>query len=192
MSLFKHIKPFISVLLLFQWRVNHMPVDKSNGRSDIQIEMMNQPYSLSYLENTLNRIIGFVNSCDIKASIVLGIFGILFSILLSDSIVHKIFLPIKSAIKYPSLGNIIFLFLLFISVIAILFGLFSLVSTLVARAKISMKDSKIYFVDIANNPNFDKYQEKVKTQGENDVKQDYLSWIGYTKLYRKDKVVVFS
>jgi len=59
--------------------------------TDLLFNWKDHPYSLDYLQSTLDRIIGFVNSCDLKASIVLGVFGIALSGLLSETILNTLF-----------------------------------------------------------------------------------------------------
>ena len=151
-------------------------MDKSSSNG-LLFDWKDQPYSIDYLQSTLDRIIGFVNSCDVKASIVLGIFGIVVGGLLSDSILTILLCNLNLAIGSDGLFAPIFLVLFGLSSISILTGLFFLISAISAKTKLSKKDSKIYFVDIAANATEEAYRKKLVPLKETDVSADLISQI---------------
>ena len=132
-----------------------------NSQNAIQPDWMDHPYSTDFLQSTLDRIIGFVNSCDVKASIVLGIFGIVVGGLLSDSILSIILCNLNLAIGSDGLIETLYRILFALSSLSILIGLFSLIGAISAKIKPSKKDSKIYFVDINKNTNEEAYKKKL-------------------------------
>ena len=143
----------------------------------IQSDWMDHPYSTDFLQSTLDRIIGFVNSCDVKASIVLGIFGIVVGGLLSDSILSIILCNLNIAIGSDGLIATFYLVLFALSSLSILIGLFSLIGAISAKIKPSKKDSKIYFVDIAENANEESYKKKLVPLKEKELNDDLISQI---------------
>lgn len=145
--------------------------------AELQTNWKDHPYSIEFLQSTLDRIIGFVNSCDVKASIVLGIFGIAVGGLLSDSILSIILCNLNIAIGSDGLIAIIYLIMFVISSLSILTGLFSLICAISAKIKLSKKDSKIYFVDIAENADDEAYKKKLFPLRETDVVDDLISQI---------------
>jgi len=149
----------------------------AKSTADIQIDWKDHPYSIEFLQSTLDRIIGFVNSCDVKASIVLGIFGIVVGGLLSDSVLSMILCNLNIAIGSDGLIAFIYLIMFAISSLSILTGLFSLICAISAKIKPSIKDSKIYFVDIAKNENEEAYKNKLVPLKEADVYDDLISQI---------------
>lgn len=151
-------------------------MDKSSSNG-LLFDWKDHPYSIDYLQSTLDRIIGFVNSCDVKASIVLGIFGIVVGGLLSDSILSIILCNLNIAIGSDGLVAFFFLVLFALSSLSILTGLFSLICAISAKIKLSKKDSKIYFVDIAKNATEEAYKKKLVPLKEGDVNDDLISQI---------------
>ena len=154
-------------------------MDKSSSNG-LLFDWKDHPYSIDYLQSTLDHIIGFVNSCDVKASIVLGIFGIVVGGLLSDSILTILLSNLNLAIGSDGLFAPIFLVLFGLSSISILTGLFFLISAISAKTKLSKKDSKIYFVDIAANATEEAYRKKLVPLKETDVSADLISQIYIT------------
>ena len=145
--------------------------------ADLQTNWKDHPYSTDYLQSTLARIIGFVNSCDVKASIVLGIFGIVVGGLLSDPLLSIILCNLNIAIGSDGLFAILYRALFASSSIAILTGLFSLIGAISAKIKPSKKDSRIYFVDIDKNANEETYKKKMIPLKETEVNDDLISQI---------------
>lgn len=134
-------------------------------------------YSIEDAQDTLGRIIGFINNCDTKASVMLGILGVILTIIITDSSLPKLYLIIKAAVASGSLLSWIFLTLLCISAIAILIGILFIMSVLVAKTGASLRDSKIYFTDIALNGDCNIYKEKVLNQSERDLTEDLITQI---------------
>lgn len=145
--------------------------------ADLQTNWKDHPYSIEFLQSTLDRIIGFVNSCDVKASIVLGIFGIVVGGLLSDPLLSIILCNLNIAIGSDGLFAILYRALFASSSIAILTGLFSLIGAISAKIKPSKKDSRIYFVDIDKNANEEAYKKKLILLNETEVNDDLISQI---------------
>ncbi len=147
------------------------------SQSNVQVNWFDQTYSIGYLQSSFDRIIGFVTNCDIKASIVLGVFGIALSGLLSEVILNTLFSNFNLAIGSDGLFASIYLIVFVLSSLSIISGLFLLVSAISARIKPSGKDSKIYFVDVAKNANEAEYKKKLIQLGESDVVDDLVSQI---------------
>lgn len=147
------------------------------SQNAVQMDWMDHPYSTDFLQSTLDRIIGFVNSCDVKASIVLGIFGIVLGGLLSDSILSIILCNLNIAIGSDGLIATLYLVLFTLSSLSILIGLFSLIGAISAKVKPSKRDSRVYFVDIANNATIEAYKKKLVPLKETEVNDDLISQI---------------
>lgn len=135
-------------------------------------------YSIEDARDTLDRIIGFVGNCDTKASIMLGVLGFILTSAFTNSMVPELFLMIKEAANYGTAFSVIYLILLFISIAIFIFGIFLLISVLIAKSGKSNNDSKIFFSDIAlNNKDSASYKDKVLNQLECDVKNDLIAEI---------------
>ena len=134
--------------------------------------------------NTLDRTIGFVNNCDSKSSVILGIFGVIITILLSSEGINELKNIIKSAITEDTTCGVFYLIFLFVSGAVFSFGSFKLLMVLFANTNCGddnqvdlERDSKIFFGSICNNANFKQYKEKLTTYSEEDYLNDIISQI---------------
>ena len=154
-------------------KVYPKPIDESFEKKQAN----RYKYSIEDARDTLDRIIGFVSNCDTKASVVLGVLGVMLTIIATDSAISKLLLLIKTAASSGTALSVILLFLLVVAFTAFAFGMLILVSVLVAKTGTSKNDSKIYFTDIASNKNKTTYKEKVLKQLECDAIDDLISQI---------------
>ncbi len=148
-----------------------------NQPSNLQMDWKDHPYSIDFLQSTLDRIIGFVNSCDVKASIVLGILGIVLAGLLSDKTLENLYFALSSAVKLKGFLSIFYLFSFTISALSVIIGLGFLIYAISAKIEQSGNNSNIYFVDIMLNKNAAAYLQKLKSNTESSVVDDLISQI---------------
>ena len=130
----------------------------------------------------LDRTIDFVRNCDNKASIFLGIFGIILTILLTTEGVNNLVSIFNTAIAQISFCNIVYLVLTVASVIITLFGLSQIVRVLGAQVDFPKKegldnDSKIFFGHIAKNTNYISYRTKLLNVTDEEFINDIVSEI---------------
>ena len=134
--------------------------------------------------NVLDRIIGFVNNCDNKASIMLGIFGAIIAIICTTDGMSEIARIFHVVTINKSFCSIIYLILWFSSLLVLSFGLYNFISAL--RAKLDcgdMKsskldiDSKIYFGGISKNKSYEQYLLKLRGLTSDDLLNDIISQI---------------
>ena len=124
---------------------------------------------VTFMQDTLARIIGFIQNCDTKASIVLAVIGIAFSSI-SFSVVSN------DGIRERLIGNgnnwLIFLYI--ISIGFVLVGIFFLIKVLSAKLgkDINVDKSMIYFKDIADYATFNEYDDKLEASGYVDILND--------------------
>ena len=131
----------------------------------------------------LDRIIGFINSCDNKAAIVLGILGVVFAVILTSDGVVMIHGLILKAEQSSGRGTL-FLILMALFFLALCFGIYQLISVLIGRtntAKLKKDrqqvDSVIFFKDIAKKYSYEGYNQKMKTLTQKALLDDILSEI---------------
>jgi uncharacterized BrkB/YihY/UPF0761 family membrane protein len=130
--------------------------------------------------NVLDRVIGFINNCDNKASIVLGSTVAILAIIFSSEGIRKI-VDIISAILFsqtgkPSIGEAVYLVLLIVSLALLLIGLVYLVLTIIARIKTS-GSSAIYFGHITQLKDATAYKERVLSSTKEELLEDILNQI---------------
>lgn len=130
----------------------------------------------------LDRTIDFIRNCDNKASIILGIFGIIFTILLTTDGINNLVTVIKTAIIQISFCNIVYLIFLAASMIITLFGLSQIVRVLGAQVDFPNEDgldndSKIFFGHIAKNTGYISYRTKLLNITNDEFINDIISEI---------------
>lgn len=124
------------------------------------------------MQNTLDRIVEFINNCDTKASIILALIGVIITIIFSGNVPGNFLQMYGNAKELSSFGSVLYIVLCIAAVIAVAAGMILLVSVLFARVTGSSKDSKIYFGDIAENASDENYIEKVKSMTLNMYMED--------------------
>jgi hypothetical protein len=143
---------------------------------------------------TLNRTIGFVNNCDSKSSVILGIFGVMITILFSGEGINGLKFIIKSAITEGTTCGAFYFILLFIAFATLGYGNYKLLMVLFANTNCGDKnqdglesDSKIFFGSISKNVNFKQYKEKLYTYSEEDYLNDIISQIYINSIICNEK-----
>jgi len=134
----------------------------------------NEKLNKEDLTQTLDRTISWIENCDNKASIILGIVGVVLSILLSMEYVELIGALIVDISVCATFGNILLLTLIIIAFIVCFAGIVFLIKSLTAKIKIEefskrgiFADSRIFFSTIAKNNTFADFDEKLsETDGD--------------------------
>ncbi|MCT4606322.1 MAG: hypothetical protein N4A64_09515 [Marinisporobacter sp.] len=147
---------------------------------DLQVENISKNDALDILD----RIIGFVNNCDTKASIMLGIYGVLSTILFTSKGIIKLKNIIITSWKNGMRYDILYLILIVFSSIVFVFGIYKLFQVLFPKTDCSDKqqdeldlDSKVFFGNIAKNPTYKQYKEKLLNCNDDDYINDIISQI---------------
>lgn len=132
----------------------------------------------------LDRIIGFINNCDNKASAMFGVFGVLLTIFFSGEGVTEIKDIIKTAINNNKYCGILYSIFLSGAGIIFAFGIFKLIQVLFPKIDCDDLeqediecDSKIFFGDICKNPTYKQYKLKLQECSEDEYLNDIISQI---------------
>jgi hypothetical protein len=139
-----------------------------------------EPMTVDEAFNVLDRVIGFINNCDSKASIVLSGTVAILAIIFSGEGVKKI-VDTVSAILFspsgkPSTGETAYLVLLIVSLTLLIIGLAYLMLTVIARTKTS-GSSAIYFGHIAQLKDAAAYNKRILSSTEKELLEDILNQI---------------
>lgn len=132
---------------------------------------------ISEANSILDRIIGFVEHCDSKASIMLGFISVLITITIPSGIMECFLFILKQLFSNLSITNIFKILIILTPIAFILISILLLISVLSARTKVSDFDSSVYFADIANNANKRMYADKFLGISEKEYLDDLLSQI---------------
>ena len=101
----------------------------------------NLTHKIDIATQTLERNIGFINSCDTKTSIVLTSIGVLLTIILTNDGLSAIFGIISSCGSGKTFCDILYLGGFLVSVGMLVIGMWKLVTVLIAKIEPSKKDS---------------------------------------------------
>lgn len=136
------------------------------------------------LNQVLDRTISWSENCDNKASIILGVVGVVLAILLSVEYVEAIGKLIDSISVCATFGHSVLLILIIVAFITCIVGIVHLIKSLTASIKIEefskreiFADSRLFFVTIANSPKLGDYEKKLNETDEDLFLKDLKSQI---------------
>lgn len=138
------------------------------------------------LLEVLDRTINFVNSCDNKAAIMLGVHSVILTIILTSDGTYSIINIFNKIIeiKEKSINDFLYMLLLVLSSITLIWGLYKIVSVLIAKvdcrdlkSELLEMDSKIFFGNIAKNKSYKEYKQKLLSIEEDEFINDIISQI---------------
>lgn len=139
----------------------------------------------------LDRTIDFVRNCDNKASIFLGTFGVILTIVLTTEGLNNLMSIVRMAIAQKTFCNSLYLLLLAGSIIVMVFGLSQIIKVLGVKIDSSAEDgldvdSKIFFEHIRKN-NYLGYKVKLLATTEEVFLNDVISQIYINSCICHDK-----
>ena len=129
---------------------------------------------------TLERNIGFINSCDNKASIILTVVGVLLTIILSNEGITRIFVLLQNCIIAKTICSVIYLILFSAVLLALCAGLVLLINVLIAKVDnsgmkgIDSNSSPIFFSGINNYKEIKGYSEKFYSMSKDDILNELI------------------
>ncbi len=133
---------------------------------------------------TLERNIDFINSCDTKTSIVLALVGVLMTIILTNDGLATIYGVICNSIAGKTFCDVLYLLAVAASVCKLVFGIWKLISVLVAKVdpitkgrKQDQNPSMIFFGGILSNGGIDAYRKKFASMKDTELLDDLISEI---------------
>ena len=132
----------------------------------------------------LDRTIAWIENCDSKTSIFLGVLGALGGILLATDYVKKFLEIYRYMINHINFWAAIYLIFYIISIGFIVAGIVSWIRVLFARVDIKefssrgcKTDSLIFFSSIASYGLFSMYKEKIENCESEEMTEDLISQI---------------
>lgn len=131
----------------------------------------------------LDRHLDWIKSCDTKASIILGVVGILITGFTSDYSIKMINTIISSSINNLSFSNLFYLLLTAMSWSVFVCGVYNLIRVLVPRLKKSVStyegtnQESLYYFETVSSRTFLEYKEKRMNRSYEEDIEDILSQI---------------
>lgn len=160
-----------------------MPIDakESMGRGALS-SVADLEYKIEIATQTLDRNVGFIESCDKKTSIVLTAFGALLALILANNGLNEIFDIVKSCVTVKSCCSMLYLFCFLGAILVMALGMFKLGSVLIAQTSersIGRRDdnSCIFFSGIRNGGDYDTYRQRFCSMEKEDLLNDLIEQI---------------
>lgn len=128
------------------------------------------------LFNTLSNINNWIMNCDTKASVIIGSYGVAFSLIFVTDIINKIIDIIKVCINAMSVTIGIYVFALIASSVCLLLGVGFLVAVLIPRID-SNKPSSMFFASVSEKKTPEAYKDAVFACDESSMLEDLSNQI---------------
>lgn len=130
----------------------------------------------------LDRINGWINSCDSKAGIVLVLTGVLLTIIFTNDGMAEMYNVLQYIIAPANFCTVLYIIFLGSSVFMLCYGIVRLILTLVARINTNIyqqpgliTDSVLFFGKICNRPSYQVFQNDILSIKKDDYLKDLLS-----------------
>jgi len=140
---------------------------------------MKNKYTKEDAYKNLEFINSWINNSDTKASIVLGLIGIILTIIFSNSsLINKCVQLMNEFTKKIQFSDILYIAFLLSAITLFLLGLYKLIKVLIPTLKIKHKaqtKSFLYFGDIATYSGSFEFKEELKKAKENEIFDDILN-----------------
>lgn len=143
----------------------------------------------------LEMINQWINNLDSKSSIVLGLVGIIITIIFTNtSFVDDIIRIISRISKHMIFSDILYIIFFIISIILCLYGIWSLIKVLVPTIRIKNVKIKSYlfFGSIAQYSNYKEYKDKYLKANDDDIIDDLLNQIYQNSIICNKKYINFT
>ncbi len=144
----------------------------------------------------LENINSWINNSDTKASIVLGLNGVILSIIFTNDIfIFKYIDIFKNVFKNINFSDILYISFTISAIAILIFGLYKLIKVLMPTLKISLNSSKsshTYFGEIANFDSCSEFIASLNELSEEDVIDDLLSQVYINSVICNNKFTNFK
>ena len=137
----------------------------------------NNAYSIDDAYKSLDNINSWIINSDTKASIVLGLLGVLFTIIFSNSdfinILNKLINEIFNDIMFC---DIFYLIIMFFSLVLFINGIYNLILVLIPKLKLNINKRKsiLYFGDICSFESVNEFKYKVYHTKKGELLDDVI------------------
>lgn len=162
-------------------------------------ETLDKDEQIEEAKASLDRINGWINSCDSKAGTVLALTGVLLTIIFTNDGLTAMYNVLQNSIPPVNFCTVLYLGLLGISALVLGYGMVRLVLTLVARIDSNVynepgmiTDSVLFFGKISNRASYQIFQSDVLNMKKEDYLKDLLSQIYINSKIANEKHVNYN
>ena len=162
-------------------------------------ETLDKDEQIEEAKASLDRINGWINSCDSKAGTVLALTGVLLTIIFTNDGLTAMYNVLQKSIPPVNFCTVLYVGLLGISALVLGYGMVRLVLTLVARIDSNVynepgmiTDSVLFFGKISNRASYQIFQSDVLNMKKEDYLKDLLSQIYINSKIANEKHVNYN
>ena len=148
---------------------------------------------------SLDRINGWINSCDSKAGTVLALTGVLLTIIFTNDGVAEMYNVLQSIIPPANFCTVLYIGFLGISVFTLCYGIAHLITTLIARIDANIyqqpemiTDSVLFFGKISDRASYQIFQNDILSIKKEDYLKDLLSQVYINSKIANEKYMNYN
>lgn len=148
---------------------------------------------------SLDRINGWINSCDSKAGTVLALTGVLLTIIFTNDGVAEMYNVLQSIIPPANFCTVLYIGFLGISVFTLCYGIARLITTLIARIDANIyqqpemiTDSVLFFGKISDRASYQIFQNDILSIKKEDYLKDLLSQVYINSKIANEKYMNYN
>lgn len=148
---------------------------------------------------SLDRINGWINSCDSKAGTVLALIGVLLTIIFTNDGMAEMYNVLQYILPLANFCTDIYIIFLGISVFMLCYGIMRLILTLVARINSNIyqqpgliTNSVLFFGKISNRSSYQVFQNDILSIKKDDYLKDLLSQVYINSKIANEKYVNYN
>lgn len=137
----------------------------------------------------------WINNSDNKTSIVLGIVGIILTIIFSNGeIINNLLKIVNKLILDINFDDILYIIIFILLTCFCVYGLYCLIKVLIPTLKIKFKNTKsfMYFGSVCKYSNFKEYKDDLLNANEDDILDDLLNQIYLNSIICNQKFINFA
>lgn len=138
----------------------------------------------------LDIINSWISNSDTKASIILGLLGVLMTVIFSnDSFLDTIIKLLQNVLSNMNFSDVLYFAFTFASLCLFVLGIYRLIRVLIPILKTnsSLNRSYIFFGYISNHPSFLDFKEDINNATEEELQNDILNQIYINSIICKNK-----
>lgn len=150
-------------------------------------------------KSSLERINGWINSCDSKAGTVLALTGVLLTIIFTNDGITEMYNLLQNIIPPENFCTVLYIGFLGISVLMLGYGIARLILTLVGRFDSDVyeepgmiTDSVLFFGEISNKVSYQIFQNAILNIKKEDYLKDFLSQIYINSKIANEKYINYN
>lgn len=148
---------------------------------------------------SLDRINGWINSCDSKAGTVLALTGVLLTIIFTNDGMAEMYNVLQNIIPPANFCTVLYIVFLGSSMLMLCYGIGRLILSLLARINADIyqqpeliTDSVLFFGKISNRPSYQIFQNDVLSIKKEDYLKDLLSQVYINSKIANEKHVNYN